>query len=315
MNEEQAKRIGILRIFDAQPPHMTILTKRNSALGLWFLFAAILLGPKYALAQADSIVLRDIVWDKSSPASMTELFIPSDNALLAGFIYKANGPGKHPTLLLLHGYPGNERNLDLAQVVRAHGWNVIYFDYRGSWGSQGRFAFKNCVQDVVNAVGFCKKHADSLQIDTSNIALFGHSMGGFVCLKALEELPEIKKGFALSTWDIYGDFKKVMTQKELDDMMNSSDAGIHYFVLNSSFHEIFDPVLKDKDYFNLALGAKALANKEIIMLDENAHNSALAAALKSANESYFDYEVWQTDHPFTNKRVALINKVLAFLDR
>jgi len=294
---------------------MTLPVKRTAALSFCFLFAAALLGSKYSIAQADSIVLRDIVWDKNSPAGMTELFIPSDDALLAGFIYKANGAGKHPTLLLLHGYPGNERNLDLAQVVRAHGWNVIYFDYRGSWGSQGRFAFKNCVQDVVNVVGFCKKYADSLQIDTANIALFGHSMGGFVCLKALQELPEIKKGFALSAWDIGGDFKKVMTKKELDDMMNSPDVGVRYFVLNSSLREIFDPVLKDKDYFNLALGAKALANKEIIMLDENAHNSVLAATLRSANQAYFDYEVWQTDHPFTNKRVALMNKLLAFLDR
>src|SRR4051812_41056545 len=88
---------------------------------------------------SDTLVLRDIDWDKTSPASQTELFIPSGNAMLAGFIYKANGAGKHPTLLLLHGFPGNERNLDLAQVVRARGWNAIYFDYRGSWGSQGSF--------------------------------------------------------------------------------------------------------------------------------------------------------------------------------
>ena len=140
-------------------------------------------------------------------------------------------------------------------------------------------------------------------------------MGGWVCLKALEQLPEIKKGFALSTWDIYGDFKKVMTQKEIDDLVNSPDLGARYFVLNSSLREIFDPVLKDKDYFNLALGETALENKPIIMLDEHNRNSALAGVLRSANKAYFDYEVWQTDHPFTNKRVALINKVLAFLDR
>jgi hypothetical protein len=85
--------------------------------------------------------------------------------------------------------------------------------------------------------------------------------------------------------------------------------------LNSSLHDIFDPVLKDRGYFNLAKDAKALAKKQIIMLDEHTHNSELANALKSANESYFDYEVWSTDHPFTNKRVSLINKVLAFGDK
>ena len=149
---------------------------------------------------------------------MTELSVPSGNALIAGFIYKANGARKHPTVLLLHGYPGNERNLDLAQVVRAHGWNVIYFDYRGSWGSQGQFSFKNCVEDVVNVVAFCKKYQDSLQIDTSNIVLFGHSMGGWVGLKVLQQLPGVKKGFFLSTWNIYEDFKNVKTLKELEQI-------------------------------------------------------------------------------------------------
>jgi hypothetical protein len=40
-----------------------------------------------------------------------------------------------------------------------------------------------------------------------------------------------------------------------------------------------------------------------------------AHTIKSFNKSYFDYQVWQTDHPFTNKRVALIKMVLSFLDR
>ena len=65
---------------------------------------------------------------------MTELIIPSETSLLAGFMYRANGSQKHPTMLLLHGFPGNERNLDIAQFVRSKGWNVLYFDYRGSWG-------------------------------------------------------------------------------------------------------------------------------------------------------------------------------------
>lgn len=40
-------------------------------------------------------------------------------------MYSAKGSQKHPTLNLLHGFTGKERNLDLAQVVR-------------DWNSQGR---------------------------------------------------------------------------------------------------------------------------------------------------------------------------------
>ena len=266
-----------------------------------------------AFAQSDSIVLRDITWDNSFPAGFIELAIPSGNSLMQGFIYEANGGQKHPTLLLLHGFPGNERNLDLAQVVRAHGWNVIYFNYRGSWGSQGQFSFKNCVDDVVNVVRFCKKYQDSLQIDTSNIVLFGHSMGGWVCLKALQKLPDIKKGFALSTWDIYREFKNIKTEQQI--ITKVKEEGGEIFVLNTPTKAIYETVVKQPDYFNLANDGKALSDKQIIMLDEHSNNKDIADAIKSSNKAYFDYDVWHADHSFTTKRVSLINKVLEFLGR
>lgn len=278
-------------------------------------FALVLFVSSNAFAQSDSIVLKDIAWDKDSPAGSTELFIPSANSLLAGLIYSANGVQKHPTLLLLHGYPGNERNLDIAQVVRAKGWNVIYFDYRGSWGSQGKFSFKNCVEDAVNVVAFCKKYQDSLKIDTSNIVLFGHSMGGWVCLKALQQLPSVKKGFALSAWNIGIDYKKVLSEKEMNQLANDPNTGSKYFVLNASLKEMFDPVVQDQHWFNLANDGKALAGKQIVMLDEHGRNKQVAESLKAANKTYFEYEVWETDHPFSNKRISLINKVIAFLQR
>ena len=180
-------------------------------------------------------------------------------------------------------------------------------------GSQGKFSFKNCVEDVVNVVRFCKKYQDSLQIDTSYIVLFGHSMGGWVCLKALQKLPSVKKGFALSTWNIYGDFKNIKTEQQI--IQKVKEEGGEIFVLNTPTKEIFETVVKEPNYFNLANDAKTLSDKQIIMLDEHSNNNEIATSIKSSNKSYFDYQVWQTDHPFTNKRISLINMVLAFLDR
>ena len=280
-----------------------------------FILSFLLLVSTNAFAQSESIVLSDLKWDITSPARSTELFIPSGNSQIAGLIYSANGLQKHPTLLLLHGYPGNERNLDIAQIVRSHGWNVIYFDYRGSWGSQGKFSFKNSVEDVVNVVAFCNKYQDSLKIDTSNIVLFGHSMGGWVVLKALQELPTIKKGFALSTWNIGDYYKNISTEKEMLRLANDPNGVGKYFVLNTSLKDLYTPVLQDQTYFNLLNDAKSLADKKITMIDEHEKNSQLAAKMKESNKSYFDYSVWQTDHVFTNKRISLINKIITFLER
>lgn len=276
-----------------------------------FLCVFLLIASMQAFTQSDSIILKDINWDKNSKAGMTELFIPSEKTEIAGFIYTANGLQKHPTLLMLHGFPGNERNLDLAQVVRAHGWNVVFFDYRGSWGSGGQFSFANCVQDVVNVVAFCKKNAARYHIDTSNIVLFGHSMGGWVCLKALQRLPGIKKGFALSTWNIYSDFSNVKNEQQLKESIKQQGK---YFVLNTPPEQIFRPVIADPLYYDLKNDSLALSDKQIVMLDEHYNNKELAAAIKNNNRKYFDYEVWDTDHSFSNKRISLINKVLAFLN-
>lgn len=281
-----------------------------------FLFCAIMIATMHSQGQAtDTIVLRDIQWSSQSPAGMTELFIPSGGSLLQGFIYTANGEGKHPTLILLHGYPGNERNLDLAQVVRARGWNAIYFDYRGSWGSQGHFSFANCVEDVKNVVAFCKKYSDSLHIDTGNLVLFGHSMGGWVCLKALEQLPDIKKGFVLSAWNIGGELSAGKTEQERMDIARKRAMTQSYFVLNTPVMDILLPAVTHVEAHDLVHDGAALSNKQIIMLDENARNRTLAEALRQSNRAYFRYEVWPTDHPFTNKRVALMKNLLAFLAR
>jgi len=64
-------------------------------------------------------------------------------------------------------------------------------------------------------VGFCKQYQDSLQIDTSNIALFGHSMGGWVLSKSFARTSKCQKGFALSTWNIYDDFKNIKDTAQL----------------------------------------------------------------------------------------------------
>jgi acetyl esterase/lipase len=275
-------------------------------------FLLFLLIDVISLEKSNAQMQEDLKWSTDSPAGFVELRLPSAGSWLQGFMYKANGSKPHPTLLVLHGYPGNERNLDLAQAVRAHGWNVIYFNYRGSWGSQGEFSFRHCVEDVKNVVAYCRQNAAKMQIDPKQIALFGHSMGGFVCLKAIQEMPDIKKAFALSAWDIYTELKEqspaelAKTEKEADD----------YFVLNKkSGKALFSAVVKEADFHNLRNAAIPLTNKQVIMLDEHRQNEALANILKKANRNYFVYEVWKTDHSFTNKRSSLIKKVIAFLDK
>jgi len=236
---------------------------------------------------AEAVFQKDLDWSSDSPAGFIELQLPSAGSLLQGFMYKANGAKPHPTLLLLHGFPGNERNLDLAQAVRTHGWNVIYFNYRGSWGSQGEFTFRHCVEDAKNIYDYLRANAAKFQVDPNHIALFGHSMGGFVCLKALQEIPGIRKGFALSTWDIYTNISEGAKRNMLAGVEKEAD---NYFVLNKkSGKALYAAVLAEPDFHDLLNTAVPLSGKQVVMLDEHHQNDALAKTIKKENHNYFEY--------------------------
>src|ERR1700722_9935591 len=127
-------------------------------------------------------IFTDPPADREHPAAMTVLHIPSHGVLINGLIYQPAGAGPYPTLIICHGLPGNEKNLDLAQAVRRAGWNAVTFNYRGSWGSPGVFRFAQNLEDADAVLAYLRDpaNASKLGIDTRRIAIAGHSMGGWV---------------------------------------------------------------------------------------------------------------------------------------
>jgi acetyl esterase/lipase len=127
-------------------------------------------------------IFTDPPADAAHPAKMAVLHIPSHGVSINGLIYQPSGAGPHRTLIVCHGLPGNEKNLDLAQAVRRAGWNAVTFNYRGSWGSPGVFRFAQTLEDAAAVLTFLRDpvNAARLGVDTRRIAMAGHSMGGWV---------------------------------------------------------------------------------------------------------------------------------------
>ncbi len=132
-------------------------------------------------------IMKDPVrTDADFPPDMHSLFIEDR---LLGLIYLAGGEGPHKTVLLLHGFPGNEKNFDLAHALRRGGYNVMIFHYSGSWGSRGEYSFSQNYRDLqavrrkIADEAFAKEH----RIDRDNVFLAGHSVGGFLTLLAARD--------------------------------------------------------------------------------------------------------------------------------
>lgn len=270
-------------------------------------------GPAAAQPSAPAPYLSaDVANVPGAPASCDELTIPSHGSRLAAFMYRATGAQPHPTLILLHGLPGNERGLDLAQAVRRAGWNVLYFDYRGAWGSEGDFSFANCVEDVASAVAFCRQQATALRIDTTRLALFGHSMGGWAALKALPRLPAIRKAILLSTGDMYGEANgpDPAHAAEFEQYLNGL-----FMLHNTSGKAQLAAMRANPAAYELTGIGPALRDRQLVFLDENRRNEAWIKPIGAANKAGFRYEVWNTDHPFSNKRIALTKAVIEFLNK
>jgi hypothetical protein len=145
------------------------------------LFAAAVFSSALVAAQTTPVVplsiptaiYTDPPADKAHPAAMDVLHIPTHGLLINGLIYQPAGAGPHPTLVICHGLPGNEKNLDLAQAVRRAGWNAVTFNYRGSWGSPGSFRFAQNIEDANAVLVYLRDPANAtrLGVDPKRIAI------------------------------------------------------------------------------------------------------------------------------------------------
>jgi hypothetical protein len=120
---------------------------------------------------------------------LTGVTFDSDGHRLVGVLYLARGEEPKPTVLLLHGCPGLEKNLDLAVRLRDQGWNSLLFHYRGCWGSAGRYDLRTIPRDVMAAVDHLASYP---RVDPGRIAVLGHSLGGWAALVTAAAEPRLR---------------------------------------------------------------------------------------------------------------------------
>lgn len=256
-------------------------------------------------------------------AEMQTMQIPSHGELLNALVYVAAGAGPHPAVILLHGFPGNERNLDLAQDMRRAGWDVLYFNYRGSWGTPGKFSFAHSIEDTVAAIAYLRQpdSAKKLRLDPKRIVLIGHSMGGFMTVEAAAADPAIKAFATISAADMAGHAQalvrkdgaaagiKAMSTGLADEGMaplsGCTPDGLARELLDHAAEWIF-PSKVDALKHRTAL---------IITSDDGLApvNRAFAADLRKAGDNHVTTVHLPTDHAYSDQRIELSQSVLKWL--
>ena len=114
--------------------------------------------------------------------------------------YAADKGFSAPTVILLHGFPGNANSpYGLAERLNKNGMNILVFNYEGSFNSEGIFSWENCMNDIGVALSFLKQknNIQKFSIDTSKIIVCGCSLGAALALSAAVHNSEIRKLIAV----------------------------------------------------------------------------------------------------------------------
>ena len=241
----------------------------------------------------------------------------NDNKLNADF-FKASGKDKYPTLILLHGLPGGEGDLfGLGKKLSPLGINVLVFNFRGTWSSEGVFSFDSSMEDIGAAICFLKnkENIENFNIDTSNIVVAGYSFGGAMALTGAIYNSEINRIISIAGADesVFG--KRMLVDQDFRIMFEQMVKSLEYpdgpLKFDTEAHS--KQFLSNLDRYDLVKNVEILKDRDILFLggwkDTNIvleeHILPLYRKLQELNAEYVKIQVFDTNHGFGNVREEL----------
>lgn len=270
-------------------------------------------------------VSQDPPHDSDFPAYLSELELAVDNDLINGVVYHPSGAGAHPLIILLHGIPGHEKNLDLAQILRRAGYATCVFHYRGSWGSGGAYRFQHILEDVQAVVNYFRQAetANNYNIDPDRITLIGHSLGGWACLMSASQ-GLVDKAISLSGVNVGIWAQSLIDDPDIvrpmfTDFIESSLAPLH----GATAQDIITEVEANRDTWDLTQYAEQLSQISLLIVGAKRdtitsvfdHHMPLVNAIKAISKDNLTAKLLPADHSYSGHRVALARTILDWLDK
>lgn len=260
--------------------------------------------------------------DAAYPPATASFTIESAGQPMNGLLYIANGAGPHPTALLLHGYPGNEKSLDVAQAMRRAGWNVLFFHYRGAWGSGGTYAMMHAVDDVHAAIDFLlsAENGAAYRVDTTQLALVGHSMGGYLSLLVGGRRAEIGRICSMAGVHMRRLHEQAVANPAVAAELAAGLDDTHA-LRGHNFASNVATMSQDWAQYDLLADSADFTHKRVLLLaaerDEllpvSHHHAPIVADLLARDNVALTHATLDCDHAFSGKRIALTRHVVDWL--
>ncbi|NEX93535.1 alpha/beta fold hydrolase [Caulobacter sp. 17J65-9] len=260
-------------------------------------------------------VVADPPANAAHPAQLLQVRYPTGGVEVPARLFLAAGEGPHPTVLLLHGFPGTELNLDLARAIQRAGWNVMAIHYRGVWGAPGQFSFGHTIEDTRAALAWLRAPANSSRVDASRLVVLGHSMGGFDTVMVGDEPVA---GFVVIS---AADFASWVSDADTPAQRAELAAEL---AEDASFSNAPPKALVDEIYANAKARtwdwrghAAKMAGRPVLTISSDDGNGpadqAAADAVRAAGGPAPTQVKFTTDHSYNDHRVALQTTVVDWL--
>lgn len=225
----------------------------------------------------------------------------------------------YPTVIMSHGFPGYTTNNDLELALMRSGCVVIHMNHRGAWGSEGSYLFTNLKDDLIAIAKYAHNPAiaDQYDIDTENIFLVGHSMGGQSVLNAAKELPFIRGVAALAAYDIGAAFRYKM-EKDLFLMIETEGQCLKM----DSASEVYENALNRQYELGILNEFDRLATHKVLLVEASLDTVAPADRMMRPLfeklrrlSAPVTYETIVSTHGFAGQRMKLAKTLAGWIEK
>lgn len=234
-----------------------------------------------------------------------------------------------PAIVFNHGYippdeyRTTERYIAYVDNLARSGYIVFRIDYRGHDRSEGEpsgaYGNPGYSVDVLNAVAAMKQ---SPQVDPARIGMWGHSMGGFLTLRAMVISPDIRAGVIWA--GVVGSYSDLIYNWRRSDRLTPTPASEGSRRWRSSWVELYGAPEENPDFWNGISANFYLADiSGPLQLHHGTADSSVPLAF-SANlyqelllkEKIVEYYTYEDDnHNISNYFSTAMARTIEFFDR
>ena len=251
---------------------------------------------------------------KSSDCTINAYFFPSDPDLVIA------------TIIFLQGFPGVEGDELICEKLAQVGAQVLTFNYRGTFQSEGYFSFMNVISDIGAGLRFIKK-LEVLRmnhIDPEKIVLGGWSFGGSMVLVGAVQYPDFRRIFKISGRNFGKEARKIEKDPKYADQVASNLEFLRTPKGPVNFKaDMITNLVENQDTFDYEKLAPLLEDRDILLIDGwddemapiEEHTLPFYRTLVENGAKDIRIEAVQDGHEFINSQDQIVQIILRWLKR